>query len=339
MSEKYACFYTNRPFWAVQQLPFENIRTREDFHNLMAEVVFSYEEELFKLRVCRDGMIMLQIPDLEKRNPILSDDKVDLRADVVWWSEYLEYLNCLYVLFESSVLEIMKIAYLELTELTRQNVDRIETEDDKFNGISLNMGSYSYMYQMGRFLSSYNTQPQYDPRIMMRRVFDEEVFKSLSQKASMIFPNRYLVSLLATIGKSLAEYKNGNYSTSLVLAWFVIESIVARQWRDYLDANNKELSNGSKRINSDRMAKLTEGRDYPISVVLNYLELAEIISFADFKEMDKVRDYRNKVVHQNKSFRPTDQHCQEAINLALRLSLRDQNIEIKLNYSFEIRGS
>src|SRR5262249_11740569 len=122
---------------------------------------------------------------------------------------------------------------------------------------------------------------------------------------------------LSRITKSLAEYKIGNYPTSLVLAWFVIESVLAQKWRTWIESKQREIGK-EKRINTDRW-KVLEGRDYPVSVLSNMLELLDLLPYETYKRVDKVRGYRNSTVHQKPGFQCTAEHCQDAIWAALKL--------------------
>jgi hypothetical protein len=69
MAERYVGFYTTPSFWAVEAITPEAIYQGEVTIGLRQKIVSSYNEDLFQLRVCRDGKILLQISDMETDAP------------------------------------------------------------------------------------------------------------------------------------------------------------------------------------------------------------------------------------------------------------------------------
>lgn len=332
MQQSFIAFYTSRRFWAIDEISFDQNQVPKEFYNLMAQIVFSHEEDAFRLHVCRDGMILLQIRNIYNNRPSL--DVPDWSTVVAWWGTYLEYLNCLYLLLNSSVIETVKVAYFEIIELTHKDIILVKLENGKF--ISWSEGEIARYHSYDRLAFLCGMQPSLHAHFFNRKVLPNEVFKNLVHKASVVFTQRQLVSQLATITKSLSEYKSGNYSTSLILAWFVIEEIITNRWHNSLQSRNRTFRDGKKRINSDRMSNHTDGRDYPISVILNMLELTGSLPFDTFKWLDSVRSYRNKIVHRDLDFKCTEVHSKEAIELALALSLEGQKVDVKIDYSYSI---
>ena len=290
----------------------------------------------FRLRICKDGMVMLHVHELEAEFETEDNDKSRPIEDIVaWWGRYLDYLNCLYLLLDSATIEVAHIGHFALSEITNKDGFRVRFKDGKWGGEGIASESIASYYQMGRFASSYPTDLRWDSRILHRRPLKKEVFDTLFATFSVATRNISLLKNLASIAKSIAEYKVGNYATSLVLSWFVCESQLSAHWRAFLDASNREFPNGSRRVSSDRQKTLT-GRDYPISVVSNLLELSDEIPYETFKHIDAVRGYRNKVVHQAPDFLCGSTHCKEAVNLALDLALKGSGIQVIPNLSFSI---
>lgn len=332
MEQYFIGFYTSRRFWAIDEISFENNKNSKDLYHLMEQIVFSHEEDTFSLLVCRDGMILFKLKSIYDNRPSL--DAPDWSVVDEWWNTYFEYVNCISLLFHSSVIEVLNVAYIDITELTRKDILLCKLE--KGNFISYAMEDKRATYQLhDRQFFLYGIQPSIHSRFFMRReVLSKDIFKNLANKVSIVLPQQQLVSRLATLNKSLLEYKSGNYAISLILAWFVIEDIISNRWYNFLQSRNYTFSDGRKRIDSDRLENLTEGRDYPISVILNVLELNSLLPYDIFTNLNLVRSYRNKIVHRDLNFKCTDTHPKEAIKLALALSLEGQKIDMKIDYGF-----
>lgn len=130
--EKFIGFFTSRPFWAINGIDFENPvsdTTINSFTDLMSEIVYDISSSAFSFRVCRDGMLLLQIQDLENKLP--ANEIRDIQETVSWWGEYLDYFNCLYLLLDSAVLKVENLAYFDITEVTNKDAFRISFEGKK----------------------------------------------------------------------------------------------------------------------------------------------------------------------------------------------------------------
>lgn len=158
----------------------------------------------------------------------------------------------------------------------------------------------------------------------------------MASQYELVRGNWTVLERLSGLAKSLAEYKIGNYPISLVLAWFVIESVLAEKWRLWVDSKQKEMGE-EKRINAKRRTAM-EGRDYPVSTVSNMLELLDLLPYETYKSVNTIRGYRNDTVHQRQGFRCTAEHCQEAIQTALKLVLEGHSFTITPNLSYQING-
>ena len=339
MTEKFTGFYTSRPFWAINAIDFNKVNISSipsQFTMLMSEKAYETSQDLFSFQVCRDGMLLLKIHEIENRLP--NHDSLDIHEIVSWWGEYLDYFNCLYLLLDSAVMKVMNLGYFDLAEVTNKDAFRITFENEKEVGASIAQESITSVYQMARYVSSYNMPPQFDPRLSMRQILPKPVFDEVAKNLEIIAQQKHLVPLLSSITKGLSEYKIGNYTTSLTLAWFVIESVLTQKWVNYLESKNQTFPDDSKRISAERKKTLT-GRDYTISVISSILELSDILSFPLYKKIDTVRGYRNKVVHQDQDYICKPEHCVMALEIAKELSLEGTTLDIRLNTSFSISGA
>ena len=144
--------------------------------------------------------------------------------------------------------------------------------------------------------------------------------------------------------KSLAAYKSADFTTSLVLAWFLLERFIEIRWTNYLEAENRELENNQKRINADRRKSLNDNRSYPVSVKLQILELSQRISFKQFSDLDILRDKRNSIVHPKKAGNDKlavygdHESCVLAFDLLQQFLETDFDLKLILNTSYSHLG-
>lgn len=326
-------FYPTRPFWAGPAIDLSNPALDARFGALMSEVVFSYKGLASTLAICKDGLIMLRVHVLEETKP--SDDVPS--QTVAWWGQYLDCVNCAYLLLDSTVLQVMTVGLFNFSEITQRDVISFVVEHGRHTSSTVPVESIASAHLMARHLSpsaSITTKLS----LMHRTSVPQAVFDKLAPDLDSVLASSTLTRHLATIARSLAQYKIGNYSTSVVLAWFVIESVLSGQWRDLIADKNVTYPGGDKRVNADRHQTLT-GRAYPISVVSSMLELHDRLSFPLFKTIDRVRGYRNAIVHQDKSFNCSAKHCQEALELARQLATDKSGPTVLLNLSWSVMGT
>lgn len=304
---------------------------------------FAYGEELaaaayrcvsssFDLKVCRDGVILLQVNGLD---PIPSAADVGVPRLVEWWGRCMDYANCANLLFYAAVLEEMNLGLSEFEEITRRGVFVLTRDNGEETGGSIPSNSFAGVRYMDRHPSVQGMTGWV--RQMHRTTVSVAVCERLGTTLELACQSATLVRDLATIGRALAQYKIGNYRTALVLTWFVVESTLANKWAAYLDESQLTQSDGERRISRERRKNL-EGRDYPISVIANMLELAGRLETRVYRIVDRVRGYRNKVVHQDADFVCSDTHCREAFELATALATEGSGLSVRLDYSYSVMG-
>jgi len=325
-SEGFIAFYTSPRFWAGDS-PDPGVAAK---YSVRSAKVFEYLKESFSLLVCKDGMLILRIHELEADPAAAIGSGVTGSEKVRWWGRYLDYANALYLLLDAASAEVQGFLFLDQSEITNRDALRVTVEDGKPS--SFGGGRFSLFRRAAGFQ---------DPEDALHELaglhaIPEAVFVRLSETFGVAISNGLIPSLSA-VAKGLCEFKIGNYSTALVLAWFVIESVLNKRWKSFLDGKNATFPDGSKRIDRDRFKTLT-GRDYPVSVVSSVLELSEVIDYQTFSRIDKVRRSRNSVAHQEEGFECTNQHAAEALHLALSLLLTGTPIRPALNLSFSVHG-
>jgi hypothetical protein len=322
-------FYPSTDIWAGSPVVIVPGMDPWVFTGLMEEEVYRHRSAHFDLRVCRDGLIMLQVTGLEAEWPTAESPEALAR----WWGKYIEVVNCAHLLLDAAVLEEMNLSYGQFAEITRSDVLIV-----RFNGgsvTSISGGSATAL--RGKYLERYLSLHAGNDgiRLFHRQSLDRGVFPALSLKLECAIKSKETVRYLATIARGVAQYKIGNYQVSLVLAWFVIESILFAKWRAHLEGLQRSFAGGEKRINKERMEAL-EGRDYPASVVTSLLELEGRLDFDSYRKIDRVRRNRNKVVHQDAEFECRAEHCKEALLLAAELAMHERDFTCPINLSYAV---
>ena len=333
----FTAFYPSRPFWACSKVNFDDRSVESWFHDQMAEVVYSQENERFAVKVCRDGRIMLRITALEQ--DVYSEEAPGrIEATVRRWGEYLDYLNAFYLLLDSSMIELGRFEYFNLHEITNRDAFRVTYENGKSAGEVIASESIASVFQMGRYSSSYRpgVPIEFDSRIIVRQVVPINVIADAANSFAKVVAIPGLEKRLASFAKSLSEYKIGNYETSIVLAWFITEAAISHLWKSHVDRLNQDLKDGGKRINAKRKEYLT-GRDFPISIVSNLLELAGVLEYSLFADIDSVRGFRNKIVH-GRDFTPGASEAQLAMKTAQSMIERLWGIRFTASMSYSVSG-
>src|SRR5260370_5986513 len=116
----FTAFYPSRPFWAVSGIDFTDPNSLAKFGDLMSEEVYEDSAQAFSLKICRDGMILLRIEALEMDDS-QTGAPTPIESWVRKWGEYLDYLNSFYLLLDSSTLQLMKLSYFNLHEITSRD--------------------------------------------------------------------------------------------------------------------------------------------------------------------------------------------------------------------------
>ena len=70
---------------------------------------------------------------------------------------------------------------------------------------------------------------------------------------------------------------------------FISEAIISKYWRGRIESLNMEIGDGQQRINRERKDYLM-GRDFPVSLVSNMLELWGILPFISLKTWIQLED-------------------------------------------------
>src|SRR4051812_46414645 len=110
MMERIVGFYPSRPFWALEAPNLQEASDEVILRRWMEDIVLDYQRAPWRLQVCRDGKFMFRMHALEEAPP--SSESSQSSASLVdWWAQYLDIINCLNLVFESSVLQYVNIGF------------------------------------------------------------------------------------------------------------------------------------------------------------------------------------------------------------------------------------
>lgn len=294
MLEHYAALYTSQRFWSLSVPDFDS--NHLDFIQKMCETVkeYNFEEGKIKLKICKDGMFMIKHDDLENEINCLQNQQ-SMQAFIDSKTIYIDWLNTIYLVFVSSFIReyINKTStyfvYFDLSDITWRDVIRITFKDNEFLSAGNNQAiGASYINHRFSVSSYYDiTLKEKDERV----IIDETTFETLYNQLEIIFKNTNNIKILSNLLKSIGEFKIGNFSLSLILSWFIIETYLNSYWTSYLE---------NLRVSPKRIKYLTNN-DYTAAIISNILELVGVFNSTDFEMLDSIRKERNAIVHKSKN--------------------------------------
>lgn len=327
--EKYVGFYTSKPFWMGGKPDLSKFGSHyyiiPEFFNIMSEIVYEFKKEDYGVSICKDGMIMLS-----KNIP----EEVELEEK---WKNYLEILNAIYLLFESSFLKQQRTAYFEVSEITNKDAFGITFENGQMKSQSVPAFSYAEKYVMGRFLSQYDVSDKtwfyFDKRLSDRFEVDEKIKDELDVVLDVLFKseNKMSIKILSDLTKSISEYKILNYDTALVLAWFIIEKYINLLWEDFLASDNEN-------IYAERVKAFKDNRTYTVAIKLDVLQFNEHISLEEYKKITQLRKIRNDIVHVNNKNNCDGKSCAIAFEIIKGFIKKEMLIDLEINTGYSLNG-
>jgi len=300
--QDFAAFYTTMPF-------------------KLSKGEINYENDRFLLKIKSDGMILLHLKreyleGLHFQHKCSTGEKMEYK-----WAYYMAFLNTTYLLLDCYTLQRLNIAYFDISEVTTKDAMVVTLiQNGTIKGLS---------YKYGGKIKPYKT---------LENVVElpVDVFDKIHTTLDSCSTDYTKIQVLSDLEKSLSEYKVLNFSTSLVLSWFVIERFISDLWEGYLKKQSITYNSGLKRINSDRKKSLT--RQLGMEKKLNLLELTDTIDFETFSMLDKLRDIRNKVTHGKSRFVCRGEHCQSAFKMVRYFLAKEYHIDLVLNTGYSIMG-
>ncbi len=129
MNGPFIGFYTYLPLWVNTPV---SIASWDDYRVQISERVIYREEQGFKISIYRDGLILLQIDEIENllqenSNINISDfqDKASGELRQRYFTSYFKMLNIFQLMLDSRIISLIGRPYIKLTEIHFLNFIRV----------------------------------------------------------------------------------------------------------------------------------------------------------------------------------------------------------------------
>ncbi|MCB0184590.1 MAG: hypothetical protein KDE31_10000 [Caldilineaceae bacterium] len=327
---KYYFAYPLEQIWIGPRVTGSELLGTGGWRALMEEVVGTADVDGWGLRVERDGCMVLTPPT----DSVMDEtNNRNVEADIKRWRDICARLNAFSLLLASESDKTTGEASVPFRYLDHQEivVTRGANGED-YPAFGLHQTAHALWRQ--RF--GMGSDPKSAVHLLMRVGRSDETVTKAIKAYEALTKDPTALRLLDMLAIAQSDFHSGKHNPSVVLAWFVIESLLNIEWSRWLDSMNGEVgetSGGQRvmRINSDRKQYLT-GRDYTASIISQNLELLGILTYDDLTHITEVRQNRNAIAH-----KAGIEFGMEAPMLALRTAMklfsREFNADVVPNLS------
>lgn len=335
---KFICFYTKNSVCAVKPITAEEIANADTVYKkleLFNSIVFTKECDDFLLEVQRDGQLRFHSKVVELNHP--KDEDFLFDRSVNWhekWFRYLELINAFHLTLYSSVIQFKwgsdcTIDFMGFYDVTRNDAF---LDDTLWGG-----AAYYSNNNSGQNRRIQHRQFQTPSSLLEQSIgLDAVILNDAVNEFSKISKNHKVISLLAEMAKSLAEYKQFNNTASLIFSWFGTEKILLSMWKELRSSSSfsqykfaiDELNKHEKNGDFDR---------YTIFHKINGLCVAGRISVDDCENLQKIRKSRNDVAHSEHN-KISEHEAELCLKLFVKLmnGLYNMNISLDFSYTTEV---
>ncbi len=309
--EEWIGFYPSKSFYINKQPDYSrfpaDFNYNMNFLKLLSREAILYNEDSYMLKIFEGGVFIIRKDDIEKTDFSVNNDFDDLAKNL---SKFMDYLNALYLLFESSFLKMDNFTFFEISEITNKNFFSLKYENNKvFN------------------LGGIKIENFYDhDRMFFNQKVKMEVFDNLNENFKKVFKNYNAIRILSETLKALVQYKLTNFSSSLILSWIVVEYFMNIYWKKFL---KEKQSQGI--INCETRTKIENSSDFNMNVVSNILNFNGLFSKNIFNIIGHVRKCRNNIVHSDEKYECKIEDCGKAFEIIKFLIKKYMDIDLDLN--------
>jgi hypothetical protein len=299
-----------------------NVQLPKDSEKIR-EVIYEYASDRnWVLRISRDGLIQFKEDEIEKEiediNESWKRDLATAKSFDYSWLKYLEICNLVHLCFECCMhdnglnlfgFEYQTLSYGDITRVTYDSND-IPMKQASYRG-----GGTNKLMRYGSYLPD---------EIKKLAIPTSAINHLCSYYLENLLKDDLSVQLVVKVGQSLNEHNTSNWSSSIVISWFVTEWYIGKLWDDFIQ---------SKSITGNRK-KLLNSRDYTASIIVEHLQLHQIIDDAQYEKVSKLRKLRNKIAHEFIDASATKQDSIEGLDLCKWVLLKITG----LNFTFNTQG-
>ncbi|WP_438483344.1 hypothetical protein [Oleiharenicola lentus] len=331
--------YAKTPFWIGEEPDFDGPGGRDKINPVTSTVVYHSAHGGTFVRMYRDGCIEVRVPELEQ---ILTAANKSFDDSARASAGYAKHLNVLFLCLEIVCLKVQNAAVLSHSELTIPDLFRANYRPGSTDASgNICFDSHVGAYQQGRMQGHYKQElpPSFDMRIFLRRnrVVDPRCCEAAFLCYCAIRKDPALFQDVSSLSKAVGEYKGGNFSTSTVLCWFILERCLNERFAAYLETKMETLDQ-KPRITSERRKFLT-GSAFSAAVVSNVLELADLLTHEQFLRINEIRKMRNDIAHSLKDDVVTVDRCRKNIEFTADFLLGGVIEGPRLNLGLMTMGS
>lgn len=333
---KFICFYTKNSVCAVKPITAEEIANADTEYKtleLFNSVVFTKECDDFLLEVQRDGQLRFHSKVVELNHP--KDEYFLFERSVNWhekWFRYLELINAFHLILYSSVIQFKwggnySIDFMGFYDVTRNDAFLDDTLWGGAAYYSNNNSGQNRRIQYRQFQIPFSLREQ-------SIGLDAIILTDAVNEFSKISKNHKVISLLAEMAKSLAEYKQFNNTASLIFSWFGTEKILLSMWNELRSSSSfSQYKFAIDERNKHEKHGVVAFKNYNTFHIINGLCVAERVSVDDCNNLHTIRKSRNKVAHSEHN-KISEYDAELCLKLFVKLMNGLYNMNISLNFSY-----
>ncbi|WP_027468251.1 hypothetical protein [Deefgea rivuli] len=304
-------FYPAQPYWAINAVDLS--LTSEEFSASMSEIVYSFNQDEYTVEFSRDGLISISRDEKYSTNQL----RPEFEDTIQKLKLILNYINALNLIFCCEADRVDQFSYFHLQIVNNRDLFVDELQCGKLLIGYLPKSGASNLFECRyKNMHSVACPIEFDPRFIMRRIVSRDALLAVQVLFSNAVKNKSTIIYLSFLAKSLAEYKNSALDHSLVLSWFVTESIVSDIYTNQLKRNK---------------------RDYACDKI-NELKKRGKIKPTLFNEVEKTRKKRNDIAHATMSTCISSVDSKRSIENALALIFIHFKIDLRVNFGQSVLG-
>jgi hypothetical protein len=306
----YIGFYPSKPVWVGKALPETARQPEGQFRwDAMAEIELSRAIPGTELHICRDGLIILRIEELQEgiskamRSPPLS----------VWESagpllnRYLGHCNTLRLLLEAGLWKHDRLG-MGTTPIRKGEALLLDFRHQMLVGNTIPEGEGADLIRQ-RIPGKEDLFTSNSRTLISSEIAEEAFTIYLS-----IADDWEKVKILSETCSCLGEQTRVNWEGCIIHAWFVIEYYLNSSWMEHILAAYETEQSALTREMRDYLS----GKDLSAAVISNELVVAGKLPRVEFETIDRLRKIRNSIIHN------------QALTKKLRARLQGQQSESTL---------
>ena len=259
----------------------------------LAETV--YEESFdsgLTVRISRDGLVLLRflnVPGYLEAPEVMSKPKSpqqdNANAHIKFRAPYAEAMNAFLACLSGT---LKRTEYpLNLGHIATNQVQ--EAKNDFSLGVTRSIKTGNHIE--ARFPYGYHFPPHGDSRNFRTNLIELDTLKSAAANLNLLVREKSetAIKLAAMFTLSVSSYEEHDFSRSLITSWAIIENILNSLWKALMRESNPPIQGKRK--------EKWNGSNFTISIKIEMLSMAGMLSEAEYGLVDKARVDRNNWIH------------------------------------------